>query len=106
MDVYEALEQHVGYSGRMLSGSKSAYHDAHPDHTVFFNACVFNGKFTQVWHGDVDVTAESDKMQAAADASGQTLYLTREHRYRWDGLDKKSLKAGLKDETVYAFKPA
>jgi hypothetical protein len=80
MDIYDALQEHVGYPGRMRSGSKQG------PHTIYWNACVFTEDGTQVWHGDVDPTEEADKIQAAANACGQNLLVTPEQPFRFSGL--------------------
>ena len=84
MDPFDALSEHLGYSGRMLSGSKSAYDQRHPEHLVYFNACAFVDQ-VQVWHGDVDFDIDSEAIQKAADACGQTIHITPEHPFRFGG---------------------
>lgn len=81
MDLYDALNEHVGYVGRMLSGSKSG------PRTVYWNACVFTEDGRQVWYGDCDPTVEADKFQKAANAAGTTLLVTPEQPFRFAGLN-------------------
>jgi hypothetical protein len=83
MDICDALQEHVGHIGRMLSGSKQG------PHTVYWNACVFTEDGEQVWFGDADPTEEADKFQAAANACGQILLVTPEQPFRFSGLDGK-----------------
>ena len=86
------LEKHGLAQGRMVSASKSAYEEQHPDHEVFFNGCIFvkerrlfrRTTYRQVWWGDIDLTESQAVVQAAADTLGQDLWVTRE-RYRWNG---------------------
>jgi hypothetical protein len=107
--IGQALEDQGLHQGRMISGSKSFYSEQHPDHLVFFNACIFvkeralflrrRSYFRQVWWGDIDFTVSQAAIVAAADACGQDLYVTRE-RYRWQGYHGESeglirIKAGL-----------
>lgn len=89
--IYDAMAENGFYGGRMLSGSKSAYIERYPERRgqVYFNACVFAEDGTQVWHGDLDLVADADKLQAAADACGQTFFVTPENPFRWGGLDGK-----------------
>jgi hypothetical protein len=83
--IAAAAVEILGRHGRLISGSKSAYRRAYPDHEVLFNACVFDEEGTQIWFGDVDLTMESGKVQQLADHVG-TVYLTPEWPYRFEGL--------------------
>jgi hypothetical protein len=83
--IAEAAVEILGPHGRLISGSKSAYSRAFPDHEVLFNACVFDEAGTQIWFGDVDLTLESGKLQQLADRAG-TVYVSPEWPYRFDGL--------------------
>ena len=90
---------------RMISGSKSYYCEQHPDHTVFFNACIWirlkatdlrgrllkRGTYQQVWWGDLDLDVDGPAIQRAADARKEPLYVTRE-RYSFAGLTEDSFK--------------
>lgn len=102
--VGEALEAQGLYAGCMLSASKAYYYKQHPDHEVFFNACIFikerkrlKAIYRQVWWGDLDLTLSRSALIAAADAAGVDLYVTRE-KYRWEGY------SGQKDDAVVLFK--
>ena len=77
----------IGFPGRMLSGSKLYYSQQHPDSTVYFNACIFDGYKRQIWHGDLDLTLEVDKLQSLANQIG-TIHVTPEHPYRFEGFDE------------------
>ncbi len=93
----KALEDQGLEQGRMISASKGYYDEQHPDHEVFFNACVFIREplsvsmrkgtlrriYRQVWWGDIDLTLSLDAVGKAADVLGRTLWITRE-RYRWN----------------------
>jgi hypothetical protein len=94
MDIYQAMDIHLGYPGRMLSGSKQG------PHSVYWNACVFLEDGTQVWHGDLDTEGEASKVQAAANEAGVPLFLTPEQPFRFSGLkgDKKSFGVKLYKE--------
>jgi hypothetical protein len=102
--IGEALEAQGLYAGRMVSSSKSYYCEQHPDHIVFFNACMFvkerhwfKSTYRQVWWGDIDFTESQAAIEAAADACGHDLYVTRE-KYRWEGYK------GEKDDEVVVYK--
>jgi hypothetical protein len=69
--------------GRMLSGSKSRYMDANPDHEVYFNANVFTRQ-GKLWWGDLDITIDAEKLQNIAEAMGEKLYVLREMDGRFE----------------------
>lgn len=73
----------IGITGRMISGSKSLYRRAHPDHTVVFNAnlCTAGGKF---WYGDLDITLDQERLQELADTIGETVYVLYESDGRFE----------------------
>lgn len=103
--VGEALENEGLHQGAMLGASKTYYYESHPDHVVFFNACIFvkeRGKWfkttwRQIWWGDIDITVSRSALIKAADAAGVDLYVTRES-YRWKGYQ------GQKDDEVVVIK--
>jgi hypothetical protein len=99
--MIEKIVEKLGMRGTMISGSKTAYMIANPDHEVFFNACVFNGAGVQVWFGDIDLTLSSDAIQELTEEYG-VLYVTREQPFRFKGLEE-----GRKicPEFVRTFKP-
>lgn len=99
-DVWEAAERHLGYAGRMVSGSKSSYSRAYPDHVVVFNANVFAGR-TKVWYGDVDVTLMAESLQALADECGATIRVLYEMDGRFGEEDDPPL-----DRAVATYEPA
>jgi hypothetical protein len=69
--------------GRMLSGSKSGYMNANPDHEVYFNANVFTRE-GKLWWGDLDITIDAEKLQNIAEAMGEKLYVLREMDGRFE----------------------
>ncbi len=88
------------HSGRMIHPFKSTYHEQHPTHTVFFNACIFirvrkaflrKWEYQQVWWGDLDLDVDGPALQHAANLRKEPLYVTRE-RFSWDGLTSKDVK--------------
>jgi hypothetical protein len=100
----EALENQGLMQGQMISASKSYYCEQHPDHDVFFNACIFikerkrlKATYRQIWWGDIDITLSRLALLAAADAAGVDLYVTRE-KYRWKGYQ------GQRDDSVVFIK--
>lgn len=92
MNAMQATNVHIGHAGRQLSGGKTAP----KGQTVYWNACVFTEDGEQVWWGDVNLTKEANKVQAAADELQQTLFVTPEQPFRFSGLngdgDRKRIK--------------
>lgn len=87
----------LGEPGFLLAASKSGYRDQHPDHDVYFNACVFDGRdlrprrrhhATQIWFGDLDLTLQAENLQELANRVGP-IVVTSETPYRFKGLPKK-----------------
>jgi len=90
-DIIEAVRSHLGTEGRLLSASKSMYRKKYPNHRVFFNACLFDSNFTQLWWGDIDFDLDNDSLQLLANYLKETIYITMEHDYRWNGLKKSQI---------------
>lgn len=76
----------LGEHGRLLSWSKSAYRNEHPEDEVLFNACVFSEDGLLIWFGDLNLTLEADRLQRLADRLGRAIYVTPELPYRFQGL--------------------
>jgi hypothetical protein len=106
--ITNIIEQKLGYTGRLISASKTLYRDRYPKHTVYFNACIFiilpDDKVVQVWWGDVDVTLDKKIIQQIADEANITLYLTPEHPFRGD-FYKVTKDKLLNNKYVLIFKP-
>ena len=81
---YEIFEKHGFYPGRLLSGSKSGYHNQYPNNTVVFNGNIITEKAGKIWYGDIDVTLEFDQLKEIADEIGQDLYILREMDARFE----------------------
>lgn len=99
---YELIVKTLGFPGQMLSGSKLSYNRAFPEHTVYFNACVFDDFKRQIWHGDLDLTLLGDKLQELANAIG-TIHVTPEHPYRFYGFDEGKVRDY--DNRIVTFEP-
>jgi hypothetical protein len=70
--------------GRLISGSKSAYRDKYPNHTVIFNANIFCSKGGKVWWGDLDLDVDGSKLEEIAQKLDTTLYILREMDGRFE----------------------
>ena len=93
-ELSDVLVNNLGLPGRLISGSKKAVEGE----VVYWNACVFNGKGIQLWHGDISITKELDILQKCSNDLQQTIFITLESPYRFDGLDKSK-------EDVISIKP-
>lgn len=59
------IEEKLGITGTMISGSKSGYRNAYPRNVAIFNAnLIVGGK--KVWHGDIDVTLKRNTLREMA----------------------------------------
>lgn len=85
----------LGIPGRMISGSKLAYSNAHPGHVVFFNANLYDSQGTKIWYGDVDVTLDRPKLEQIARDLKCCVYVTSESPFRWN--EGTTLKETLRE---------
>jgi hypothetical protein len=85
---YEFFNQRGLAFSRLISGSKSGYRNRFPDHEVYFNANIFteNGK---IWHGDLDLTLDSEKLQNLANDLKTTLFILSEMDGRFENENRK-----------------
>ncbi len=90
-DSQEAIEGHLGTPGRLLSASKSMYREKFPDHKIYFNACLFDKEFKQVWYGDIDLDIDKESLQMLANYLKEPIYLTIEQPFRFDGLKEEHI---------------
>ena len=98
----EVIIHFLGNTARLLSSSKSRYREKYPGHKIFFNACIFDKNFKQIWFGDIDFFNDEETLQEFADFVGEELYITTEQPYRWYGLNESIVK---NDKEVVVFKP-
>jgi len=90
--------KHFGERGRCL-GSKSIYVYDNPKNVVVFNAnlCTSSAK---IWHGDIDVTNEFQKIKSVAVDLGQNVYVLYEMDARFENSDNPKL-----DRAVVVARP-
>ena len=81
--LYKIAEEHLGFSGKMISFSKSGYVRKNPDNLVVFNSnvCTEKGK---IWWGDLDVTKSKDALSELAKGTGETIYVLFEMDGRFE----------------------
>lgn len=89
LDHRDVAIKHLGYPGRMLSGSKTSP----PGETVFWNGNVFTEFVQKLWHGDINVTRDMAKLQALADDLACAIYVTRESPFRFEAVSIEKLDA-------------
>lgn len=83
----EIAEKLMGYSGRMIAYSKSGYVRMNP-----FNLVVFNSNLVvhldevpvKIWHGDLDITKDEQKLLSLSAELGRDLYVLYEHDARFE----------------------
>ena len=85
-EIFQIIEREIGFSGRMISGSKTLYNNQHPDNIVVFNANIFIDGLNppKIWYGDIDITKENTKLYLIAKEIGANIYILREHDGRFD----------------------
>lgn len=75
---------------RMISGSKSGYLRNYPDNIVYFNAnVIIDGK--KVWHGDLDITNDKNKLYNISKNLEKELVILREMDARFENEDNPIL---------------
>lgn len=113
MQSVSTLNQDLNEAGLIEGAILSFMKKAPEGCEVFWNACIFDKDLQQIWWGDINITRQAESLQRIADQRREVIYVTREHGFRWDGLDKKvakqARKAGVLREygsaKVYAFVP-
>lgn len=76
------VDKHKFEFGRMIAYSRSTYISKRPNNHVVFNANIATSE-GKIWWGDLDLTEDSEKLQAIADDLNKTLYILREMDYRF-----------------------
>ena len=94
-----SVEDILGHRGRIF-GSKGQYRWDHAKHVVVFNAnvCTSQGK---VWHGDLDITVDEEKLMRLAQELKERIYVLYETDARFE--NEKSPKL---DRAVYSVEPS
>lgn len=101
-ELTELVIKQLGWSGRMLSGSKSGYSQQYPDNVPVFNANIIarvksdsvmfaGAEYVKIWYGDVDLTIDEKSLDDLAAESGCEIYLLREMDGRFENEDKPNI---------------
>ena len=87
IEITQIIERVLGYSGRMISGSKSGYRKVYPENVPVFNANLViedAGMYVKIWHGDVDLTIDAEKLLKVSEKAGKKLYVLYEMDARFE----------------------
>lgn len=99
INLSEMADSVMGMAGRLIHPSKSGYIRNHPDHKVYFNACIFDKEGIQIWFGDIDFNVDEAKLLKLAEKVGN-IYVTPESPFRWHGLFSKDISKFDKEGIV------
>jgi hypothetical protein len=72
------------YTGRMISASKTAP----KGHICVFNANICTKTKGKIWFGDLDLTADVEKLKGLATKEGETIFILREKDARFQNETK------------------
>jgi hypothetical protein len=88
--MQEKATQILGWSGAMISGSKSGYFQRNPKNMAIFNANVIamGAQPEKIWYGDLDVTQSLEKLKTLAKAIGTEVRVLREMDARFEYEEK------------------
>lgn len=104
--LFEEFTKHDLHPGRMISGSKTMYRKMYPNNTVIFNGNIFTENRGKVWHGDLDLTRDTEKLERIANSTNEDLYILTESVGRWErsGRDELYLAEIKNDAIVFIRK--
>jgi hypothetical protein len=83
-------EEKLGHAGRLIAGSKSGYYSAYPENVPIFNSNVvvktgaFGGTVEKIWHGDLDLTKDCQKLRKLSDAIEKPVFVITEMDGRFE----------------------
>ena len=104
---YAVAYEVLGSPGVMLSGVKQPPRGCE-DHTIYWNACIFQKcsrkDAFQIWYGDLDLTASEAELQRIADTLQETIYVTPEQPWRFNGF-KDTMRIAEYAERAVRFDP-
>jgi hypothetical protein len=87
----EIAQLHLGYSGKMISSSKSGYRERYPKNFVIFNSNICT-ESCKIWYGDIDLTFDQEKLEILANALDERMYVLYEMDARFENEDKPLLQ--------------
>jgi hypothetical protein len=89
--IVEELKESGFNLSRMVSGSKSYYHEKNPQNVVLFNANIVDKKLGKCWWGDIDLTTDALTLTRIAKKLKTTFYVLSEMEGRF-GNENKPVK--------------
>jgi hypothetical protein len=91
--MQEKATQILGWSGAMISGSKSGYLRQNPKNMAIFNANIIamGSQPEKIWYGDLDVTVSLEKLKTLAEAIGTDVRVLREMDARFEYEEKPNV---------------
>lgn len=99
MEFSQLLIETIGWPGRMISGSKSAYSDSHKQNVPIFNANLCTKNRGKIWFEDLDLTLDKDKLAILAIEINEDVYVLRELDARFENAESPKF-----EEAVVVFK--
>ena len=88
----EIISEKVGRVDRMISGSKTGYHNSHPKNLVVFNSnIIVNGE--KVWYGDIDLTISKTVLQTISVDENVDIYVLWEMDGRFENEEKPRINS-------------
>jgi hypothetical protein len=87
MDKIETTTAVLGIPGRMISNSKSAYKEKHPQNLVIFNSNICTSDY-KIWWGDLDLTESMDELSNLAQILNEDIYILYEMDGRFENESK------------------
>lgn len=96
----EKVNDILGFPGKLISGSKSAYREYYPDNFVVFNANLCIKSIGKIWYGDIDVTHSKDDLIQVSEILGCDIYILHEMDARFENEDNP-----LFDNYIIMFSP-
>lgn len=88
----------LGASGRMITGSKTGYKKTYPENAAVFNANIFaisGDSYEKVWHGDLDLTLDSEKLLKISETLGKEIVVLSELDARFEHEDEPVLERAI-----------
>lgn len=90
--IKDLLKENGFTNGRLISGSKSRYCNMYPDNLVVFNANIFTDHHGKIFHGDLDLTKDQNKLIDISIKTNTVLYVLFEMDGRFDNENRKDFK--------------
>lgn len=94
-EQHKVLTDALGYSGRMISGSKQTPTSKLGEHLAMFNANLIIEGYGKQWFGDLDITRDEKKIQTIAKNFQAKVYILCERDARFENENNPLLKLAV-----------